>query len=73
MNQLTSIAVIIAIVELIKKYVPQVNGVVTVMVAAVLGGIAGYFGIDGLNVQTGIIAGVSASGINTIAKRVAGK
>ena len=54
-------------------YVPQVNGLVTLIVAAVLGGTAGYLGIQGLSLYDGVVAGLSAVGAVSVADRVKGE
>ena len=63
-------AVIIALVKAVKEYVPQVHGVVTVILAGVLGAAAGYLGLEGLTVQSGLIAGLSAVGVVTVVEAV---
>jgi hypothetical protein len=67
-----AVAIIIAIVAYIKTRFPQVNGIITIAIAVALGGVAGYFGIDGLNVVSGIIAGAEAVGVHTTATVVGG-
>lgn len=67
MTEVTLVAAIIAIVKAVKDQVPQVNGLVTVVLAIILGGAAGYLGLDGINVQQGVVLGLSAVGANTVA------
>ena len=43
---------------------------VTIFAAALVGGLAGYFGVEGLTISSGIVAGLSASGLCTIATRI---
>ena len=57
---------IIAIVETIKRHVPGVNGSVTVVIAIVVGAVLGYFGLDGLTVQSGIAAALLGVGGHTV-------
>lgn len=42
---------------------------VIIAVSAVIGALAGAFVIDGLNVATGIMAGLAASGLITVAQK----
>ena len=72
MDTLTVSAGIIAVVRAIKEVIPTVNGVVTILVAVVLGGLAGYFNIQGLDLVSGVIAGLGAVGVTTVADRVKG-
>ena len=58
--------VIIALIKALKEYVPQVKGVVTVIVAGLLGAGAGYLGLEGLTVWSGLVTGLSAVGIVTV-------
>ena len=61
---------IVAILEGIKRYVPQVNGGITIILAALLGGYAGLLGIEGLTPITGIYTGLAAVGVHTVASTV---
>ena len=70
MENLAVVAVIIAVIKVIKDYVPQVHGLGTVLVAAGLGMLAGYLGLEGLTIQSGLIAGLSAVGVHTVVKSV---
>ena len=67
MNSIIVVPAIIAIVEFVKRFVPKVSGPWTILLAAVLGGVAGIFGLEGLNVVTGIAAGLAASGVHQAA------
>lgn len=72
-DQLTLVTVIIALVKVIKDYVPQVNGLVTVVLAALLGIAAGYFGLFGVgSVEVGLLAGLSAVGVHIVADKIGG-
>ena len=72
MDTLTVSAGIIAVVRTIKEVVPTVSGVVTILVAVVLGGLAGYFNIQGLDLVSGVRAGLGAVGVTTVADRIKG-
>lgn len=50
-----------------------VKGWITITVAIVLGGLAGYAGIEGLNVISGILSGLAALGTVTVAEKIATK
>jgi len=45
-------------------------GAATVVVAAIIGVLAGLAEIEGLDVQSGLIAGLAASGAYTVAKNI---
>jgi len=66
-------ASIIAVTEAIKRIAPGVNGIVTIIVAAVLGVLAGLAKIDNLNWLSGLITGLAAVGVVKTASTVAGK
>lgn len=67
------VGAIVAVTEFIKTYVPQVNGGVTILAAAVLGGLAGLAGIEGLNVASGVLLGLFAAGAHQVATAAGGK
>lgn len=70
-SQITIIAAIIAITGRLKEAFPEINGLVTLLVAMVLGGIAGFFHVQGTsNLFEGILLGVAAVGTVTAAQRV---
>jgi len=66
-------AAIIAVTEAIKRVFPQVSGIVTIIVAAVLGVLAGLAKIDGLDWLSGLITGLVAVGVIKTATSIAGK
>jgi len=62
-------AAIVAITEGIKRAIPQVNGIVTIVVAGLLGLGAGLLELAGLNWITGLMLGLSSAGaITTVSK-----
>lgn len=69
MTELTTAAAIVAIVAAVKERVPEVTGLYTVLLAVVLGGLAGYLGLEGLTIQSGVIAGLTAIGGHHVLKR----
>jgi hypothetical protein len=73
MNSVIVLPAIIAIIEFIKRFVPGLTGAWTILLAAILGGIAGILGFEGLNVVTGIAVGLAASGVHQVASAAGGK
>ena len=65
---LLGLAIIGAISAL--KMTGKVSGWVTIAIAVVLGGLAGYGGVEGLTIITGILTGLAAVGASTIADRI---
>jgi len=65
MEQLALPFVIIAIVEQFKTSFPSINGFFTLLLAIALGAVAGYFGVEGVDIYHGIILGISACGVHT--------
>lgn len=65
-----SIAVV-AVVEFLKRLnAKDWQGAVTILVAAVVGGAAGFFKIQGLDLMNGIIAGLAAVGVHQVARQI---
>lgn len=69
-NSVTVSAGIIAVVAFIKQHFPQVKGWVTMVIAVVLGGVAGFFHLEGLDLTSGIMAGLTAVAGVTVADRI---
>lgn len=67
-------AAIIAVTEIIKRLVPQVNGAVTIVTAGLVGIVVAlldvHIGIVDMTVAEGLMAGLSASGAVTVATAV---
>jgi len=63
-------AAIIAVTAFIKQLAPKVAGVVTPIVAALLGLAAGFAGLYDLTPLTGTLVGIAASGVVTVADRI---
>lgn len=68
--EITVVTAIVAVTQLVKKLAPSVSGWLTVVVAAVIGALAGYFGVEGLTVAAGLTAGLSAVGVHTVASQI---
>jgi hypothetical protein len=68
--------VIIAATQLIKYLVPKLSSVLVIVVAIVLGVVVAlidtHIGIADITVAQGILAGLSAVGIHTVASKVGG-
>lgn len=68
------VAVIVALTEVIKRFVPQVSGAVTIGVSALVGLVVAlvdvYIGVTDLTVAEGIMAGLAASGTVSVARAV---
>jgi hypothetical protein len=62
-------AAVVAVVQFLKLLkVKDWIGALTIVTAAVIGGLAGWANIDSLTVTQGIIAGLAASGVYTVVK-----
>ena len=74
MEQVTVGAAIVAVVEALKKIVPTVHGIVTLVVALGLGAVAGYLQLPGTpDVLVGVLVGAAAAGAHTVAEAAGGK
>ena len=55
---------IIAVTEVVKRVkAKEYESAATIVIAAVVGAVAGFIGISGLSLETGILAGLEAAGI----------
>lgn len=67
---------VIAITQLIKKYVTFVSGEVTVIVALVVGGVVGLvdhlIGVQDVSVAQGVVLAAGAVGLNILAAKAGG-
>lgn len=71
MESLFVITAVAGVVELLRRLqLKDYFAAVTIAVAAGVGALAGAFGVEGLDVASGIVVGLSASGLVTIASRV---
>jgi len=52
------------------KFSAAVNGLITILIAVILGGLAGWAGFEGLTVVSGILTGLAAVGAVNIADRI---
>lgn len=64
---------IVALTELLKRIeAKDYRGAALIVLAGVIGAVAGYFHVESLTVETGIVAGLGAAGIYQIANVVRG-
>ena len=67
----TSIAMIIGVVEFVKAALSQDwKSAAIIFAAGVTGGVLGFFGVEGLTVLTGAVLGLGAVGVHTTASRI---
>lgn len=72
-TSLIVVPMVIGVVELIDRLFAQDHkAALKIVAAASVGALAGLFGLEGLNVATGIVLGLGASGVVTAAKRIGG-
>ena len=68
--------VIVAITQIIKMFVPAVNGGITIIVALLVGiGVAvidRYIGVEDITIAQGIVAALSAIGLSSLAGKAGG-
>lgn len=71
MEYLLVTAMVVGIVEFIKRLqLKDFYAAITILAAAGVGALAGVLGIEGINVATGIVVGLAASGLVTVASKV---
>lgn len=62
---------VIGLVELVKALFDRdYRTAVIIIGSAVVGGVCGFFAVEGLSVATGIVIGLGASGVISTAKRI---
>lgn len=65
---------IIAVTEVIRRVIPQVNGVITILVATIVGLVVALIdteiGVRDISIAQGILVGLSAAGIVATAAKV---
>lgn len=71
MESLFLVTAVAGVVELLRRLqVRDYFAAITIVAAAGVGALAGVFNVEGLDVATGIVTGLSASGIVTVASKV---
>lgn len=69
MDYVLVVTMVIGSVELVKAlFDGNYRAAVIVGVSAIVGGLCGFFAVEGVDVPTGIVIGLSASGLVTVAK-----
>ena len=72
-NTATTALMIVGLVEAIKAKIPQINGLITMALAVVLGAVIGFLGLNGETLISGIMAGIVATGGHQLASASGGK
>lgn len=74
MENIFIVTTIVAMTEFLRRVrVQDWFAAITIFLSAVIGALAGYFDLGGvMTVEAGIIAGLGASGLVTVASRVGG-
>lgn len=71
MEYLLLTGAVVGSVELIRRmFEKDYEAAVIIFVAALIGGIYGFMGIDATSIAEGIVVGLAASGLVTVASRV---
>lgn len=74
MDGIIAIPVIIGIINAAKTQLPQITGLVGIGLSIVIGVVLGYLNLLGVSgIENGLLAGLAASGVYTVAKRVGGQ
>jgi hypothetical protein len=67
-------AIVIALTQVVKILAPKVSGALTIIVAGILGGvvaaIAPHIGVEPITVAQGILTGLGAAGVHTVAGQI---
>lgn len=67
-------AAVIGVVDFLKQLQARdYHGAMTILLAALVGGIAGFFGVDGLTITNGIVAGLVAVGVYRVSMAASGR
>jgi len=73
MENAVAIGAIIGIINAIQRQVPQVTGLIGIGLSVILGIVLGYFNYLGVSgIENGILTGLGASGVYTVAKKIGG-
>ena len=73
MDNVVAGSAIIGLINAVQRQFPQVTGLVAIGLSVVLGAALGYlnyFGVSGI--ENGVLLGLSASGVYTVAKKIGG-
>ena len=73
MENAIAIGAIIGLINAVQRQFPQVAGLIAIGVSVVVGIVLEYFNYLGVSgVENGVLVGLSASGVYTVAKKVGG-
>ena len=73
MDNAIAIGAIIGLINAVQRQFPQVAGLIAIGVSVIVGVVLGYFNYLGVSgVENGVLVGLSASGVYTVAKKVGG-
>jgi hypothetical protein len=62
---------VVAVTEFLKRVQSKDwQGTAVIIAAAIIGTLAGVYHLDGISITTGLLAGLAAVGIHTVAKQV---
>ena len=67
---------IVAVVQIIKMFVPAVNGAITIVVALALGVLVAlidtHIGVEDVSIANGVVLGLTAVGVTVLASKAGG-
>ena len=66
-------AAIIGLINTVQIQFPQVRGLYGVGLALLLGVVAGYLGLFGLTVESGVVTALASSGVFKLAGKIGGQ
>ena len=74
MENIFIVGAVIGFVQLVKSLFDRdYRSAVIIIGSAVIGGLAGFFGIEGASVTTGVLTGLTASGAVTLSQALGGQ
>lgn len=69
--------VIVALTQLVKRFVPKVHDEITILVALLVGVVVAivdvYIGVTDISIAQGLVLSFTAIGLNTLANKAGGK
>lgn len=73
MDNIIAIGAIVGVGNAIKTQFPKVEGIIGIIISIILGLALGFFNLLGVNgIENGLLIGLGASGVYTLAKRTGG-
>ena len=71
MEYLLVSAMVVGVVEFIRRLKSKdFYAAITIVVAAGVGALAGFLGVEGISIATGIVVGLAGSGLVTVAEKI---